>query len=84
MLNHLIRRLPVTFELGFLAFIIARVVAIPAGLYSAIRQDGIGDLLGRTIAIVSLAPPASWLAPMIVVFASIWWARAPFGAPATV
>jgi peptide/nickel transport system permease protein len=32
-------RLPVTFELGLLAMVIALTVAIPVGVYSAVRQD---------------------------------------------
>src|SRR5690606_8033911 len=41
----LLQRLPVTFELGFLAMIIGLLVAIPVGVYSAIRQDTTGDYL---------------------------------------
>src|SRR5262245_13525195 len=32
-------RLPVTFQLGLMALIVALVVAIPIGAYSAMRQD---------------------------------------------
>ncbi len=32
-------RLPITFELGILAFIIAQIVAFPVGILAAIRQD---------------------------------------------
>ncbi len=76
-LPDIIDRLPVTFELGFLAFFISQTIAIPVGLYSAIRQDSIGDFLGRTFAIVSLATPAFWLGTMIMVFPSIWWGWSP-------
>ena len=37
--EQLAARLPVTFELGFLALVVALTVAIPIGTYSAIRQD---------------------------------------------
>ena len=36
-------RLPVTFQLGLMALIVALLVAIPIGIYSAIRQDTAGD-----------------------------------------
>jgi len=71
--EQIIARLPVTFELGLLAFLIAQIIAIPIGIYSAIRQDTFGDFLGRTFAILNLATPAFWLATMIMVFPSIWW-----------
>ena len=35
----LMARLPVTFQLGFMALIMALIVAIPIGTYSAMRQD---------------------------------------------
>jgi peptide/nickel transport system permease protein len=72
-LDEIVTRLPVTFELGLLAFLIAQVIAIPIGIYSAIRQDTFGDFLGRTFAIINLATPAFWLATMIMVFPAIWW-----------
>jgi len=75
--GEIIARLPITFELGLLSFLIAQVIAIPIGLYSAIRHDTIGDFLGRTFAIVNLATPAFWLATMIMVFPSIWWGWSP-------
>ncbi len=70
-------RLPITFELGFLSFLIAQLVAFPIGIYSAVRQETIGDYLGRAFAILSLATPAFWLATMIMVFPSIWWGWSP-------
>ena len=76
-INEIVSRIPVTFELGVLAFFISQVMAIPIGLYSAIRQDTVGDLLGRTFAILNLATPAFWLATMIMVFPSIWWGWSP-------
>lgn len=70
-------RIPVTFELGFLAFIIAQLMALPIGIYSAIRQDSWGDFLGRSFAIIMLSIPGFWLATMVIVFPSIWWGWTP-------
>jgi len=76
-LPEILRRLPITFELGFFAFVISQLVAIPVGVISAIRQNSWMDYLGRTFAIVSLATPAFWLGTMIVIFPSIWWGWSP-------
>ena len=76
-LPEILDRLPVTFELGFFAFIISQLIAIPVGVISAIRQDSWMDYAGRSFAIISLATPAFWLGTMIVIFPSIWWGWSP-------
>src|SRR5690606_12753761 len=76
-LDLLLQRLPVTFELGFLALVIGLLVAIPVGVYSAIRQDTAGDYLTRSAAILMLAVPSFWLGTMAMVLPSIWWGWAP-------
>jgi len=70
-------RIPVTFELGILALIIAQLIALPVGIYSAIRQDTWGDYVGRSIAIICIAVPPFWLGIMIMVFPAIWWNWSP-------
>lgn len=70
-------RIPVTFELGLLSVIIANLIGIPIGIYSAIRQDTWLDYVGRTFAILSLATPAFWLATMLIVYGSIYLHWAP-------
>src|SRR6188474_1386047 len=70
-------RLPVTFQLGLMALIVALLVAIPIGAYSAMRQDTAGDYLGRSFSILMLAIPSFWLGTMVVVFPSIWWGWSP-------
>ena len=70
-------RLPVTFELGLMALIVALVVAIPIGAYSAVRQDTAGDYIGRSFSILMLAVPSFWMGTMVMVFPSIWWGWSP-------
>ena len=73
----LMMRLPVTFQLGVMALIVALVVAIPIGAYSAVRQDTVGDYIGRSFSILMLAVPSFWLGTMVMVFPSIWWGWSP-------
>ncbi len=70
-------RLPVTIELGVLAIVIGLVIAIPVGIYSAIRQDTAADYTGRAAAIIGLATPNFWLALMVMIYPSIWWGWVP-------
>ena len=75
--ERIIGRLPVTIELGVMAIVIGLVIALPVGIYSAIRQDTAADYLGRTVAIIGLATPNFWLALMVMLFPAIWWGWAP-------
>ena len=76
-IDDLKARFPVSFELGLLALLLALVIAIPIGIYSAIRQDTIGDYIGRSISIVSLAVPTFWIGTVIMIYPSIWWNWSP-------
>jgi peptide/nickel transport system permease protein len=75
--TQLLERLPVTFELGLLALIVALCVAIPIGVYSATRQDTAGDYVTRSFSILMLAIPGFWLGTLVMVFPSIWWGWSP-------
>ena len=73
----LIERLPVTAELGSIAVIIALLLAIPIGTFSAIRQDSVADYGGRTIAILAIYLPSFWLRNLLYVYPSVWWGWSP-------
>ena len=66
-----------TFQLGVMALIIALVIALPVGVYSAIRQDTATDYAGRTVAVLGLATPNFWLAIMVIIYPALWWNWAP-------
>jgi peptide/nickel transport system permease protein len=70
-------RIPVTFELGLLALITSNLIALPIGIYSAVRQDTFGDFLGRSFSILALAVPGFWIGTMVMVYPSIWWHWSP-------
>ena len=71
--EQILRRLPVTIELGLLAIAIGLVIALPVGIYSAIRRNTLADYAGRSLAIVGLATPNFWLGMLVIVFPAIWW-----------
>ncbi len=72
-LDQLMQRVPVSLELGGMSLLIAWMIAIPIGVFSAIRQDTWGDYAGRTFAIVAISVPAFWLGTMVIVYPSIYW-----------
>ena len=75
--ERILGRLPVTIQLGVMSLVIGLVIALPVGIYSAIRQDTVADYLGRTIAIIGLSTPNFWLALMVIIFPAIWWGWSP-------
>jgi len=68
---------PVTLELGLMGIIIAQLIALPIGIYSALRQDKWGDYVARSFAIGCISFPSFWLGTMIIVYPSIWWGYMP-------
>ena len=70
-------RLPITLELGVMAILMGLVIALPVGIYSAIRQDTVADYAGRILAILGLATPNFWLGIMVMIYPAIWWGWAP-------
>ena len=73
----LFKQMPVTIELGLMGLVIAQLIAIPIGVYSALRQDTWGDYVGRSFAIMSISVPGFWLATLVIVYPSIWWGYMP-------
>lgn len=75
--EQLLACMPITFELGLLAIIVALSVALPIGIYSAMRQDTAGDYITRSFSLLMLAIPSFWLGTLVMVFPSVWWRWAP-------
>ena len=75
--ERILDRLPVTIELGLLAIVIGLVIALPVGIYSAIRQDTAADYVGRSAAIIGLVTPNFWLGIMVMIYPAVWWGWAP-------
>jgi len=76
-LDEILRRLPVSLELAVLAMLFGLVIAVPTGIFSAVRQDTWLDYLFRTGAIGGLSVPGFWMATVVIVGASIWWQWVP-------
>ncbi|MDE0024657.1 MAG: ABC transporter permease [Spirochaetaceae bacterium] len=70
-------RLPVSIQLGVMAIVIGLVIALPVGVYSAVRQDTAADYVGRTAAVIGMATPNFWLGMMVMLYPAIWWGWSP-------
>jgi peptide/nickel transport system permease protein len=75
--DDIFARLPVTIELGILSLLVALFIAIPIGIYSAVRQETVFDYIGRSFSILALAVPSFWLGTMVVILPAMWWGWTP-------
>jgi peptide/nickel transport system permease protein len=69
--------LPISMELGLLAMVISVVIAVPAGVISAVRQDRPLDYVFRLFAILGTSLPDFWIAIILVVYLSLWFGYLP-------
>ena len=70
-------RMNATIELALLASAFALTLAIPMGVYAALKQDKLGDYLSRFITIGWLSMPSFWVGTMLITFPAKWWGYAP-------
>jgi len=75
--DELKSRVPVSFELGLWGQAVGILIAVPMGVWSALKQDSWPDYGLRGFAIFLNAVPGFWLATMIITFGSIWFNWAP-------
>lgn len=67
----LMNALPKTLSLAFLSFVIAIIIAVPAGIISATRKNSAADVGVSLFAFLGLSMPDFWLAIiLIIVFAA--------------
>ncbi len=64
-------RLPTSLELGLIAMAISVVIAVPAGVISAVRQDRPIDYVARVGAILGTSMPDFWIATALIVYLSL-------------
>jgi len=65
-------RVPATLELSLAAFLCAIVVAVPAGVFSAIRRGSIADHLVMGVALIGQAAPTFYIGIMLILVCSLW------------
>ena len=65
-------RVPATLELSLAAFLCAIVVAVPAGVFSAIRRGSLADHLVMGVALIGQAAPTFYIGIMLILVCSLW------------
>ena len=64
-------KLPVTVQLASMAFVIALVIGIPAGVLSAIAKGSVWDYAANAVALWGLSTPNFWLGIMMIMLFSV-------------
>lgn len=67
----LIQNLPVSFELGLYAFIVAVLIGVTIGVIAALRQNGFVDYILMTLAMIGVAVPSFVKAPLLVLIFAV-------------
>jgi peptide/nickel transport system permease protein len=70
-LELVLAKLPVTLQLGGMAFLIACLIGIPMGVLSAVRKDSFWDYAANAIALWGLSTPNFWLGIMLILLVSV-------------
>jgi peptide/nickel transport system permease protein len=72
-MQEILRRLPITIHLGILAFIVATIVGIPAGVLCAIRRGGWVDTFVTTLANIGITVPVFWLGILLIYLFALYF-----------
>ena len=66
-----LERLPATFELSGAALLVALLLAIPAGVVSAVRRNTATDYVATVVALLGQSMPTFWLGIMLILIFSV-------------
>ena len=71
----ILEALPRTLSLAFLSFVVAVVIAVPAGLVSALKRGSATDHAVTVVAFLGLSMPDFWLAILLIILfaANLQW-----------
>ena len=67
----ILEKLPVTLQLGLMAFAIAVAIGVPAGIISAAYRDRPADWLANGIALAGISTPNFWMGIMFILLFSV-------------
>ena len=65
-------RLPVTIELTFLAMLISTIIAVPAGIFAALRRNSAWDVANGIVSMIGIAMPPFWMGILLILCFSVW------------
>jgi peptide/nickel transport system permease protein len=67
----ILERLPATVELTIGTFIVALIIAVPAGIFAAVRRQTWVDYTSSFVALGGMSIPSFWLAMMFIIYFTV-------------
>jgi peptide/nickel transport system permease protein len=71
-LDLILERLPATFQLAGVATVLAVLIAVPAGVISAIKRDTVYDSAFMLLSVSAQSVPIFWLGIVMILLFSVW------------
>ena len=73
------QRFPITLELSLLSLLVSWLIAVPLGIWAAVRRRGMAEFTSQVVGLVGLSVPNFWLATMLLLATSLWlrWQPSP-------
>src|SRR6185436_12112650 len=65
------KKLPITIELAGLSILVALSIAIPAGVFAAVRRNTMWDILASGVSLGGVSIPNFWLGIMLILLFSV-------------
>jgi peptide/nickel transport system permease protein len=81
--SSMVSRMPETIILGLFGWVFALGIAIPSGIYAAIRRGKLGDDVGRFAALAGISIPNFWLGLMLIAVFAVQFSWFPVLDPQT-
>ena len=81
--DEIFNRLPVSIKVAFLGMILATVMGLPLGVYTAVKQYSPADGFLRVASTILVAMPTFWLAMLLILIFALYLGWLPSGGVAT-
>ena len=82
-LHLVVERMPTTIMLTLAAMAVATLVAVPVGIYGAVRRNSVTDHLSTVVVFLGQSMPTFWTGIMLMLLFSVQWRLLPVSGWAT-
>jgi len=70
--DEILERVPATLLLGGLSYLVAECIAIPLGIFAALRRYSFFDTLFTVLSYIGLSMPSFWLSGILILIFAVW------------
>jgi len=71
-LQMIVGRLPAKLELAFAALAMSLFIAVPAGIFAAVKRGTAFDSFATVVAVAGNSMPVFWLGIVLILLMSVW------------